>query len=52
LQLKLQKNKFNQMAKKKKEPLKTKVIDKADSVQYVKCEPRVNPYADKIVEKE
>jgi|TARA_B100001093_G_C26440334_1_gene847813 hypothetical protein len=40
------------MAKKKKEPLKTKVIDKADSVQYVKCEPRVNPYADKIVEKE
>ena len=31
------------MAKKKKEPIKTKVIDKADSIQYVKCEPRINP---------
>jgi len=33
------------MAKTKKQPVKSKVIDKPDSVQHVKVEKKENPYA-------
>jgi|TARA_Y100001938_G_C8004816_1_gene386736 hypothetical protein len=40
------------MAKKKKSPVTTKVVDKPDTVQHVKVEKKENPYAHTKIKKD